>query len=156
MRTIIFPNQQIVTLPRETAEAITKSQSKYQQPLWQFRAEGVLKLGGHQWIYPSNPLQSAEIHALYPHGLLCTAWKLFNRSWSASAEAYFVDTSKYPNHPRHFGQGVVPLVDEDQDGQQIGWVRILQQTQTTEDYAVFVQFLLLDLFPPTPLPAEYV
>lgn len=46
------------------------------------------------------------------------------------------DTQRYPNHPRHFGKGVIPLVDEDCASQQIRWVRIEQVTQMDERYAV--------------------
>ena len=88
-------------------------------------------------------------------GIVATAWKLFNRSWQEAAEAYRLDTVRYPNHPRHFGRDVIPLVDEDRDSQQIGWVRINQYTQTDINFAIFVQFTMLDMFEPQPLPPEY-
>lgn len=50
---------------------------------------------------------------------------------------------------------MIPLVDEDQGSAQIGWARIEQSTVMDQHYAVFVQFTLLDLFAPKPLPAEY-
>jgi hypothetical protein len=156
MTSIVFPNQYVLALPESTSAAIAISQAKYLQPLWHYRAEAVLKLGQHQWIYPACPADAQVVVRQYPYGIVCTAWKLFNRSWSAAAEAYFIDTAKYPDHPRHFGQGVLPLVDEDQSGQQIGWVRILQQTQVATDFAIFVQFVLLELFSPIPLPAVYM
>jgi len=66
-----------------------------------------------------------------------------------------VDTQTYPNHPRHLGKDVIPLVDEDEQSQQIGWVRINQSTAMDHNFAVFVQFTLLDLFEHQPLPGEY-
>jgi hypothetical protein len=95
------------------------------------------------------------LFAQHPTGIIATGWKLFNRGWLAAAEAYFVDSITYPNHPRHLGRDVIPLVDEDQDSQQIGWVRINQYTTMDANFAVFVQFTLLDLFAPHPLPPEY-
>jgi hypothetical protein len=150
-----FPNQQIIELPAETIAAIHQAKAKYATPLWQFRAERSLKLGGHQWIYPGDVATARALFARHPTGIIATAWKLFNRGWLAAAEAYFLDTSTYPSHPRHLGRDVIPLVDEDQDAQQIGWVRINQYTVMDSNFAVFVQFTLLDLFEPRPLPAEY-
>lgn len=152
---IQFPNGEWLRLPLATQSAIASAQAKYTQPLWLFRAEGVLKLGRHQWIYPANPFEAQTAFAAYPHGILCTAWKLFNRSWTGSAENYYLDTANYPNHPRQWGRWVIPLVDEDADGQQIGWAQWVQQTETSEDHAIYVQFLLRDLFAPIPLPAQY-
>ena len=154
--TITFPNQQTVVLPARTVEAIEQSKAKYAAPLWQYRPERVLKLGGHQWIYPDDVATARQLFATYPTGIIATAWKLFNRGWLSAAEAYFVDTITYPNHPRHLGRDVIPLVDEDNSSQQIGWVRINQYTAMDRHFAVFVQFTLLDLFEPRPLPAEYV
>ncbi|MCX6048196.1 MAG: hypothetical protein NT075_24105 [Chloroflexi bacterium] len=152
---VTFPNQQMIALPAKTITAIEQSKAKYTTPLWQFRSEKVLKLGEHQWIYPSDIATARAIFAAYPMGLIGTAWKLFNRGWLAAAEAYFVDTETYPNHPRYLGINVIPLVDEDNNSQQIGWVRINQATRMDANFAVFVQFTLLDLFEPRPLPAEY-
>ena len=153
---VTFPNQQTMCLPELTMAAIAQAKAKYPTPLWQYRAERTLKLGGHQWIYPGSVATARELFDLHPTGLIATAWKLFNRGWLAAAEAYFVDSATYPNHPRHFGRDVIPLVDEDQDSQQIGWVRIHQYTAADENFAVFVQFTLLDLFAPQALPTEYL
>ncbi|MFN8489543.1 MAG: hypothetical protein U0350_18310 [Caldilineaceae bacterium] len=153
--TVTFPNQQTIVLPAHTVEAIEQSKAKYAAPLWQYRPERVLKLGGHQWIYPNDVATARQLFAAYPNGLIATAWKLFNRGWLSAAEAYFVDTATYPNHPRHFGRDVIPLVDEDNNSQQIGWVRINQYTAMDERFAVFVQFTLLDLFEPRALLVEY-
>jgi hypothetical protein len=152
---VTFSNHHTIQLPAETSAAIERAKAKYAEPLWLFREERVLKLGGHQWIYPGNVAAARELVALHPAGIIATAWKLFNRGWLAAAEAYFVDTQRYPNHPRHLGIGVIPLVDEDRDSQQIGWVRINQYTTMDDNYAIFVQFTLLDLFEPRILPAEY-
>lgn len=152
---VTFPNQQLLTLPIETAAAIAESKAAYAEPLWQYRAERVLKLGNHQWIYPANVAAASALYAAHPHGIMATAWKLFNRGWLSAAEEYFIDTARYPNHPRHLGRNVIPLVDEDNDSQQIGWVRIEQYTQADENFAVFVQFTLLALFEARPLPDEY-
>ena len=140
--------------------AIEYAKAKYAEPLWQFREERVLKLGAHQWIYPVDIATARALFALHPTGVIATAWKLFNRGWLAYTDAYFVDTQSYPNHPRHLGKDVIPLVDEDQESpdkraQQIGWVRINQSTTMDHNFAVFVQFTLLDLFENRPLPAEY-
>jgi hypothetical protein len=152
---VTFPNQHSVELPAETAAAIARAKAKYTEPLWLFREERVLKLGGHQWIYPHGVAAAQGLFAQHPAGIVATAWKLFNRSWLAAAEAYRLDTLRYPNHPRQFGRDVVPLVDEDRESQQIGWVRINQYTKMDHNYAVFVQFTLLDMFEPRLLPAEY-
>ena len=156
---VTFPNQHTITLPANTVAAIEQSKAKYATPLWQFRPERVLKLGAHQWIYPSDVATARALFVAHPldmsGGMIGTAWKLFNRGWLAAAEAYFVDAVTYPNHPRHWGQHVIPLVDEDHDSQQIGWVRINQYTSMDSNFAVFVQFTLLELFEPRPLPAEY-
>ena len=157
---VTLPNQQVVIIPAKTMAAIEQAKAKYAAPLWQFRAERVLKLGGHQWIYPSNIATARTLGATHPLGIICLAWKLFNRGWLAFAEAYFVDTTTYPNHPRHLGQWVIPLVNEDidsaQGSQQIGWVRIEQYTPMDNRFAVFVQFILLELFEPRLLPVEYM
>lgn len=152
---IIFPNQQTLVLPERTVVAIAQSAAKYSAPLWHYRAERTLKLGGHQWIYPADVATARMLLAQHPTGIIATAWKLFNRGWLAAAEAYFVDAVTYPHHPRHLGRNVIPLVDEDQDSQQIGWVRINQYTTADHTYAVFVQFTLLEMFAPRALPAEY-
>jgi hypothetical protein len=153
---VTFPNQHTIDLPAKTIAEINQAKAKYTVPLWQFRAEKVLKLGGHQWIYPGDVATAHEIFALHPTGMVATAWKLFNRGWLAATEAYWVDTVTYPQHPRHFGQQVMPLVDEDQDSQQIGWVRLNQSTLMDQNFAVFVQFTILDLFAPRVLPQEYL
>ena len=152
---ITFPNQETILLSPETVSAISASSAKYTQPLWQHRDERVLKLGGHQWISPPNPATAHLLLAAQPTGIVATAWKLFNRDWLRAAQEYFSDSIRYPNHPRLWGQNVVPLVDEDNGSQQIGWVRINQQTQADENYAVFVQFTLLDMFAARALPAVY-
>ncbi len=152
---VTFPNQHTVELPAATSAAIARAKAKYAEPLWLLRDERALKLGEHQWIYPGGAAAAQGLFGQYPTGIIAMAWKLFNRSWQAAAEAYFGDTQQYPNHPRHFGRDVVPLVDEDGDSQQIGWVRIYQATQMDENFAVFVQFTLLDLFAPRALPPEY-
>ncbi|MEZ4736698.1 MAG: hypothetical protein R3E79_57185 [Caldilineaceae bacterium] len=152
---VTFPNQQTMNLPAQTVAAIQAAKANYATPLWQYRAERTLKLGSHQWIYPHSVATARELFALHPTGIIATAWKLFNRGWLAAAEAYFVDTATYPNHPRHFGRDVIPLVDEDQDSHQIGWVRINQYTPMDSNFAVFVQFTLLDLFEPRVLPPAY-
>ncbi len=152
---VTFPNQHTIQLPAATCAAIEHAKAKYTEPLWAFREERVLKLGEHQWIYPGDVAAARALFALHPNGILATAWKLFNRGWLGCAEAYFMDTQRYPNHPRHFGRDVIPLVDEDHDSQQIGWVRINQYTTMDHNFAVFVQFTLLDLFDPRPLPVEY-
>lgn len=152
---VTFPNGQTITLPPATVAAIAQSSAKYATPLWYYRAERVLKLGTHQWIYPVDLATLQAVFALHPQGILCTAWKLFNRSWLAAAEAYWFDPVTYPNHPRHLGRNVIPLVDEDNGSAQIGWVRIEQTTVADQHYAVFIQFTLLDLFAPQVLPVEY-
>ena len=152
---ILFPNMQILSVPPMTVAAIAASKHAYKSPLWHYRAERVLKLGGHQWIFPSDVASAYSLFAAHPHGIIATAWKLFNRGWMSAAEEYFVDGARYPNHPRHLGQNVIPLVDEDNDSLQIGWVRIEQYTLADENFAVFVQFTLLDLFEARPLPEEY-
>jgi len=152
---VTFPNQHTIQLPAKTGTAIEDAKARYAEPLWLFREERVLKLGGHQWIYPGTVVAARALFALHPTGIIATAWKLFNRGWLAGAEAYFVDTQRYPNHPRHFGKDVIPLVDEDHDSHQIGWVRINQTTRMDHNFAIFVQFTLLDLFDPRILPAEY-
>ena len=158
--TVTFPTGQTITLPPATVTAIAQASAKYPTPLWHYRAERVLKLGAHQWIYPADRATLHAVFALHPMGILCTAWKLFNRGWLAAAEAYWLDPITYPNHPRHFGRHVIPLVDEDSDvlpsgAAQIGWARIEQTTVADQQYAVFVQFTLLDLFAPQALPVEY-
>lgn len=153
---VTFPNQQTLDLPASTIAAIEQAKAKYPTPLWTYRAERTLKLGGHQWIYPTRVATAYELFAQHPTGIIATGWKLFNRGWLAAAEAYWIDTTTYPNHPRHLGRDVIPLVDEDQDSQQIGWVRINQYTTADHTFAVFVQFTLLDLFAPRALPAEYL
>jgi len=152
---VTFPNQHTLVLPAQTVAAIQQAKANYATPLWQYRAERVLKLGAHQWIYPGDVATAQRLFAAHPTGIIVTAWKFFNRGWLAAAEAYFVDTETYPNHPRHLGQQVIPLVDEDRTSQQIGWVRINQYTAMDSNFAVFVQFTLLDLFAPRPLPSEY-
>lgn len=152
---VTFPNHHTIQLPAKTCVAIEQAKAKYLEPLWAFRAERFLKLAGHQWIYPGDVAAARALFALHPTGIIATAWKLFNRGWMGSAEAYFLDTQRYPNQPRHWGEDVIPLVDEDHDSQQIGWVRINQMTTMDHNFAIFVQFTLLDLFDPRPLPAEY-
>jgi len=152
---IRFPNQQIVEMPVETVAAISASSAQYSAPLWCYRAERVLKLGGHQWISPSSPAAAYSLWAAHRAGIIATAWKLFNRGWLGAGEEYFYDSLRYPNHPRHLGENVIPLVGEDNGTQQIGWVRVLQQTAADEYYAVFVQFALLEMFAPRALPGEY-
>ena len=152
---VTFPNQQTLVLPVPTVAAIHQAQAKYPTPLWHYRSERTLKLGGHQWIFPNSVAAAHTLFAQYPTGIIATGWKLFNRGWLAAAEAYFVDRATSPNHPRHLGRDVIPLVDEDQDSQQIGWVRINQYTTMDANFAVFVQFTLLDLFAPHSLPPEY-
>lgn len=152
---VTFPNHHTIQLPTKTITEIERSKAKYAEPLWQFREERVLKLGAHQWIAPSDLDTAHSLFAQHPTGIIATAWKLFNRGWLAYAEAYFVDTQTYPNHPRHLGKDVIPLVDEDRQSQQIGWVRINQYTTADHNFAVFVQFTLLDLFAHRPLPPEY-
>ncbi len=152
---VIFPNQYTLELPDQTIGAIQQAKAKYASPLWQFRAEKVLKLGGHQWIYPQDVVTARELFALHPHGLTVTAWKLFNRGWAGAMEAYWLDTVSYPHHPRHWGPQVMPLVDEDDNSQQIGWLQLQQVSAIDDNFAVFVQFTLLDLFTPCSLPAEY-
>ena len=152
---VTFPNQQTIVLPATTIAAIEQAKAKYTTPLWQYRPERVLKLGAHQWIYPSDVAGAHALFVQHPTGIIATAWKLFNRGWLTWAEAYFVDSETYPNHPRHLGHNVIPLVDEDDDGQQIGWVRINQSTPIDSNFTVFVQFTLLDMFEPRHLPVEY-
>jgi hypothetical protein len=152
---VTFPNHYTIEVPAKTIAAIEQSKAKYAEPLWLFRAERVLKLGAHQWIYPGDIATARALYAQHPTGIIASAWKLFNRGWLAYADGYFVDTQTYPNHPRHFGKDVIPLVDEDQQSQQIGWVRINQATTMDHNFAVFVQFTLLDLFEDRPLPPEY-
>lgn len=152
---ITFPDQQRVQIPATTVAAIRASSAKYSAPLWDFRAERVLKLGSHQWIYPSSLATAYSLWAAQPAGIIATAWKLFNRGWLGAAEEYFYDHQRYPNHPRHLGQNVIPLVDEDNDSQQVGWVRVNQQTKADENFAVFVQFALLEMFEARAVPEEY-
>ncbi len=152
---VTFPNQQTIALPAMTIAAIEQAKAKYATPLWQYRPERVLKLGAHQWIYPGDVADARALIAQHPTGIIATAWKLFNRGWLTWSEAYFTDTETYPNHPRHLGHDVIPLVDEDDDGQQIGWVRINQSTPIDSNFTVFVQFTLLELFEPRALPTEY-
>lgn len=152
---VTFPDQHTLELPVETIAAIAKAKAKYAEPLWLYREERVLKLGGHQWIYPNGVDAARELFAMHRHGIVVTAWKLFPRGWLAAGEAYWLDTRRYPNQPRHFGVNVIPLVDEDQAEQQIGWVRINQYSPMDHNFAIFVQFTVLDLFAPRQLPAEY-
>ncbi len=152
---VTFPNGQIITLPPATVAAIAQSSAAYTVPLWSLRAERVLKLGAHQWIEPADQAAVARAFAQQPQGLVCTAWKLFTRDWQAAATAYTHDQATYPEHPRHLGSAIIPLVDEDQASAQIGWVRIDQVTPINAQYAVFLQFTLLDHFAPRPLPAVY-
>jgi hypothetical protein len=152
---VTFPNHHTIQLPADTIAAIEHAKARYPEPLWLLREERVLKLGDHQWIYPGSVAAARSLFALHPTGIIATAWKLFNRGWLAAAEAYFVDTHHYPNHPRHLGEDVIPLVDENHDSKQIGWVRINQYTKMDHNYAIFVQFTLLELFDPRVLPAEY-
>lgn len=152
---VILPNQQVILLPPETVDAIRASKANYAQPLWQYRAERVLKLGDHQWISPPDLETAGSLWTAHPAGILATAWKLFNRGWQGAAQEYFCDSVRYPNHPRHLGQNVIPLLDEDNGSQQVGWVRVLQHTQADETYAVFIQFALLEMFEARALPAEY-
>jgi hypothetical protein len=49
---VTFPNLHTIALPAETSAAIARAKAKYTEPLWLFRDERVLKLTGHQWIYP--------------------------------------------------------------------------------------------------------
>ena len=156
---VTFPDGSTIRLPARSVEAIRQAKARYAEPLWLRRAERVLKLGGHQWIEPASVAAARARWVQQPEGvdrvITATAWKLFNRDWQDSAEAYLTDAARYPHHPRHLGQNVVPLVDEDDDGRQIGWVRIEQTTEMDANFAVFVQFTILDLFDPRPLPAEY-
>ena len=152
---VTFPDGDILLLPVRSVEAIRQAKAKYAEPLWLRREERVLKLGSHQWIEPEGVTAARTQWVQQPEGLTATAWKLFNRNWQVSADTYFADAAQYPHHPRHLGKNVVPLVDEDDDGRQIGWVRILQTTDADDQFAVFVQFAILDLFDPRPLPAEY-
>lgn len=152
---VILPDGQAMALPAHTVAAIAQARASYAAPLWELREEGVLKLGGHQWIEPGGVLAARARLAAQAAPLTAAAWKLFNRDWQRSAEAYWADTERYPHQPRHLGRGVIPLVDEDRDSQQIGWVRVLQVTAMDANFAVFVQFAILELFAPQPLPAEY-
>jgi len=155
---VTWPDGQQIALPATTVAAINQSSAKYAKPLWHFRAEKVLKLGAHQWIFPADPAAAQNICSLHTAGIRCMAWKLFNRGWAGAAEAYFLDQATYPEHPRHLGRGVIPLVDEDEkhfDNAQIGWVRIEQSTVADQQFAIFVQFTLLDLFPPRALAPVY-
>lgn len=152
---VTFPNEQTIELPDRARAAIAESKAKYIIPQWLHREEEVLKLSGRQWIFPESVATARELVALYPHGIIATAWKLFNRGWVGAAEKYTVDTRFFPDHPRHFGSGVVPLVDEDHQSKQIGWVRINQQTRMDDNFAIFVQFTILDLFDPRDLPEGY-
>jgi len=164
---IIFPNHQRITVPEASVAAIAESSANYTTPLWSNRAERVLKLGAHQWIDPTDPTDAQQRFAVQQAALHCTAWKLFNRSWQEAADAYFREESSYPNHPRHLGEGVIPLVDEDlqlstgteatgqQVAAQIGWVRIEQVTEINAQFVIFIAFTLLDLFAARPLPQEY-
>jgi hypothetical protein len=151
---VTFPNGQTILLPPATVAAIAQSSAAYRAPLWSLRAERVLKLGAHQWIEPVEPTAVARAFAQQPQGLVCTAWKLFTRDWQAAATAYTHDRTTYPDHPRHLGPEIIPLVDEDQAAQ-IGWVCIDQLTPINAQYAIFLQFTLLDHFAPRPLPAVY-
>ena len=128
MTTISFDNGYIISIPVKTAEAIAKSVAQYQTPLWEYRAEKVLKLGHHQWISPFDFDGLKEALQANPYGIKANAWKLFTRGWLAHAPDYYHNTVAYPNHPRHYGQNVIPLVDEDTDNQQIGWIRTDQYT----------------------------
>lgn len=162
MQQVVFSNGAVVELPERTVAAIAEAAAKYAAPLWSLREEGTLKLAGRQWIDPPGVAAARAAWAELAPGpagespaLAATAWKLFNRDWRRAAEAYFVDAARYPDHPRHLGPGVVPLVDEDDEERQIGWARLVQWTEAGENYAVFVQFEVLDLFAPRPLGAEY-
>ena len=152
---VTFPNQETIELPERACTAIAEAKAKYATPMWELRAERVLKLGAHQWITPADVATAQALIGQHRAGFVATAWKLFNRSWEEAAHADYSDVAHYPNHPRHLGSGVIPLVDEDRAAQQIGWVRITQVTAMDHNFAVFIQFTLLDLFAPRPLPAEY-
>jgi hypothetical protein len=45
---ITLPNQHTIQLPAQIVAATENSSAKYTEPLWQYRAEHVLKLGAHQ------------------------------------------------------------------------------------------------------------
>jgi hypothetical protein len=152
---VTFPNQLTLDVPPETAAAIAAAKAKYAAPLWHYREERVLKLGGHQWITPAGVVAARALLAQHPAGIVGVAWKLFNRGWHAGAEACFVDTLRLPEHPRHLGRNVLPLVDEDGGSQQVGWVRINQYTPMDDNFAVFVEFTILDIFAPQPPAAGY-
>ncbi len=154
-RLVTFPNQETIELPERSCAAIAEAKARYAAPLWELREERVLKLGAHQWITPADVATAQARFAHEPAGIVATGWKLFPRDWAAAAHAYFHDAVRYPTHPRHLGRDVIPLVDEDRASQQIGWVRIAQVTAMDDNFAVFIQFALLDLFDPRPLPAEY-
>ncbi len=144
-----------IVVPDETEQAILKSAAKYSVPLWDYRIEKVLKLSQNQWIFPDSVLKARERLAINEYGISCLAWKLFNRGYEQHAELYANHPQTYPDHPRHFGYQVVPLVDEDAAEQHIGWVRIDGCTNADRNHAVFIEFTLLDLFAPVPLPAVY-
>lgn len=72
-----LPQGQLITLPAATAAAIARSSAKYAAPLWHYRAERVLKLGAHQWIYPVDIATAHTVFALHPMGIVCLAWKLY-------------------------------------------------------------------------------
>lgn len=152
---VTFPNQQTIELPASACAAIEQAAANYTAPLWLFRAERVLKLAGRQWVWPGSAAAAHALAAQHPAGIVAVAWKLFNRSWAGTAEEYFLDPQRYPDHPRRLGKGVIPLVDEDRESQQIGWVRIEQTTPMDANFAIFVQFTVLEMFEPQPLPREY-
>jgi hypothetical protein len=153
---VTLPNGQTVRLPASTVAAIAQAAAKYAEPLWELREERVLKLGGHQWIEPGSVAAARAQWTRQPTGVTALAWKLFNRDWLGGAAACYADAARYPHHPRQWGAAVVPLVDEDGGAQQIGWARIGGATAMDHNFAVFVQFTILALFDPIPLPAEYM
>lgn len=156
-KTVTLSTGRIVLLPDETSAAIAQSAAKYSEPLWDYRPEKVLKLGGHQWIFPESSAAAQTAFTAHPYGISGLAWKLFNRGYLAHADAYYLDGVTYPNHPHEYGRNVIPLVDEDEDAdsQQVGWVRIDSVSAADAQYAVFIQFTIVEMFAPRPLPAEY-
>ena len=152
---VTLPSGRTVVLPDETVLAIQKSAAKYPTALWDYRIEKVLKLSANQWVFPDNILKAQARWETHSYGISCLAWKLFNRGYSQFAQLYPQHPKLYPDYPSELGRNVIPLVDEDAAEQHVGWVRVDGTTHADSNYAVFIEFTLLQLFEGRPLLEAY-
>ncbi|MEZ4621590.1 MAG: hypothetical protein R2867_39660 [Caldilineaceae bacterium] len=156
--TVSFPNGQLITLPAATVAAIAQARARYHEPLWQFRAERVLKLGAHQWIYPQELTTTYTIHTLHSGG------------FSARLGSYSIAAGPAPRRPISTIAPPSPIIRDTWGVALYHWsMKIMIAIRHTgwlgadragngngRDFAIFVQFTLLDLFPPQPLPPAYI